>query len=301
MRADIVGGEGVGHERRRRRRIGPWLYGLLRLLHPFPTAMNVVATLLFAALAWRGWPGWDAAARLAAGMFAAQGAIGVANDYADRDLDRVAKPRKPLVAGWVSPRAALVALAALVVAALGTAASFGPASLGLMGAALVVGLLYDFRLKRTALSWLPYLVAIPLEPLWVWTALGRFTPRLLWLYPLGAAPLLALHLANALADDAGDAARGVAGVVQRLGRRRATALLWVAALLPAALALPLGLAVPYRWRWFWPGLALSLATTLAGWLVVRRRPGREDAYRTVFGLLIVGTIALGAGWLAAAV
>lgn len=298
MGAGVAGVETIGHGRRR---VGRWLYGLFRLLHPFPTAMNVAATLLFAALAWGGWPGWGAALRLAAGMLAAQGAIGAANDYADRDLDRAAKPHKPLVAGWVSPRAALAVLAALLAVALGMAASFGPASLGLVGAALAVGLLYDVRLKRTALSWLPYLVAIPLEPLWVWAALGRFTPRLLWLYPLGAAPLLALHLANALADDTGDAARGVAGLVQRLGRRRAAALLWVAALLPAALALGLGLALPYRWRWFWPGLAVSLAATLAGWLVARRHPGREDAYRTVFGLLIVGTIALAAAWLAAAV
>lgn len=296
MGADLAGTEEIG---RGRRRVGLWLYGLFRLLHPFPTAMNVAATLLFAALAWHGWPGWGAALRLAVGMYAAQGAIGAANDYADRDLDRAAKPHKPLVAGWVSPRAALTALAALVVVALVAAAGFGPASLGLMGAALAVGLLYDARLKRTALSWLPYLVAIPLEPLWVWAALGRFTPRLLWLYPLGAAPLLALHLANALADDSGDTARGVGGVVQRLGRRRAAALLWVAALLPAALALLLGPVLPYRWRWLWPGLAVSLATTLAGWLVVRLRPGREDAYRTVFGLLIVGTIALAVGWLAA--
>lgn len=296
MGAEIAGAERAGWGWRR---IGRRLYGLFRLLHPFPTAMNVVATLLFAALARGGWPGWGAALRLAAGMCAAQGAIGAANDYADRDLDRDAKPHKPLVAGWVSPRMALVALAALLAVALGLAATFGPASLALMGAALAVALLYDFRLKRTALSWLPYLVAIPLEPLWVWTALGRFTPRLLWLYPLGAAPLLALHLANALADASDDAARGVGGIVQRLGRRRAAALLWVAALLPAAVGLLLGLALPYRWRWFWPGLAVSLATTLAGWLVVRLRRGQEDAYRTVFGLLIVGTIALAVGWLAA--
>jgi len=277
------------------------LLGAFRLLHPFPTLMNTLATTLFASLAAGGWPGWGVGLRLAGTMLAAQSAIGIANDYADRALDRATKPHKPLAAGLVTPGAALALLAlALLSAALG-AASFGPASLAIVAAAVAIGLAYDLALKRGAFSWLPYLAAIPLEPLWVWTALGRFTPRLLWLYPLGAALLLALHLANALADLSGDTADGVSGLVQRLGRRRAERLLWLAAVLPAGLALLLGLALPYRWSRFWPGLALSLLPTLLAYVLVRRRPAPESAFRTVFGLLIGSTLLLAVAWLAAAV
>lgn len=278
------------------RRLG----GVLRLMHPFPSAMNTVATLLFAGLALGAPPDGRTAAILAAAIFASQASIGIANDWADRALDRATKPYKPIAAGLIAPVAALCLLAvALLIAGL-SAASFGPASLLLVALGTGIGLAYDLWLKRTPFSWLPYLLAIPLEPIWVWTALGRFTPRLLWLYPLGAALLLALHLANALADLSGDTAGAVEGLVQRLGRRRAEAALWTAAFLPAVLAVALGLALPYRWSRLLPVLLLSCLPTLLGVALVRRRPGDEAVFRTVFGLLIVSTIVLTVGWLGAA-
>ncbi len=280
-----------------RQRLG----GVGRLMHPFPTVMNTLATLLFASLALGEWPEARTAVPLVGAIFGSQAAIGIANDLADRALDRVTKGGKPLAAGLVSPLvAALVLALALILAGVG-AAAFGPASLALVALGTGIGLAYDLWLKRTALSWLPYLLAIPLEPIWVWVALGRFTPRLLWLYPLGAALLLALHLANALADWRGDTDARVTGLVQRLGRRRAVALLWVAACLPAALATALGLVLPYRWERFWPAIAVSLLPIAASLTLVYRRPDDDAPFRTVFGLLIVSTIVLAAGWLGAAI
>ena len=276
------------------------LAGGLRLLHPFPSLMNMMATLLFATLARSAPPGIRTTTLLAGAIFASQAAIGIANDWADRDLDRATKPGKPLAAGLMAPWGALVMLGAALAIAMFCAVQFGLASLLLVAAGTGLGLAYDFWLKRTSYSWLPYLLAIPLEPIWVWTALGRFTPRLLWLYPLGATLLLALHLANALADFSGDTAAGAGGLVQRLGRRRATRLLWVAALLPALLASLLGLALPLRWSRWLPAVALSLLPLLAAIWLVRRRPGQNAVYRTVFGLLIINTIVLATGWLGAA-
>ncbi|MGN6757435.1 MAG: UbiA family prenyltransferase [Thermomicrobiales bacterium] len=276
------------------------LAGGLRLMHPFPSLMNTMATLLFATLARDALPGARTAALLAGAMLASQAAIGIANDWGDRDLDRATKPGKPLAAGLVAPWCVLVMLGAALAIAMLCAAQFGLASFLLVAAGAELGLAYDFWLKRTSYSWLPYLLAIPLEPIWVWTALGRFTPRLLWLYPLGATLLLALHLANALADFSGDTAAGAGGLVQRLGRRRATRLLWVAALLPALLASLLGLALPLRWSRWLPAVALSLLPLLAAVWLVRRRPGQNAVYRTVFGLLIINTIVLATGWLGAA-
>lgn len=277
------------------RRLG----GALRLLHPFPSLTNTLVAVLFAALAIGGPPGWRVGATLALTIFASQAAIGIANDWADRDRDRATKPYKPIAAGLVSPCAALVLLAAALLVAGLCAARFGPRSLALVALGTGLGLAYDFWLKRTPYSWLPYLLAIPLEPLWVWTALDRFTPRLLWIYAIGAPLLLALHLANALADFSGDTAAGVSGLVQRLGRRRAETVLWTAAGAPGLLALILSLAVPYRWVWFWPGLGLSLLPIGGALILVHRNPAREATFRTVFGLLILSTVVLAVAWLAA--
>lgn len=281
----------------------PWqrVGGMLRLTHPFPTLMNLLAVQVFAALALEEWPGARVAVPLAVAIVGSQAAIGIANDLADRALDHATKQGKPLAAGLVSPPTAGVLLALALALAASGAVLFGPRSLGLVALGTGLGLAYDLWLKRTAYSWLPYVLAIPLEPIWVWAALGRFTPRLLWLYPIGSALLLALHLANALADWQGDSTAGVTGLVQRLGRRRAQGLLWVAALLPAALATALGLALPYRWERFWPALALSLLPIGASVALVRRRPDDDATFRTVFGLLIVSTITLAAGWLAGAI
>ncbi len=262
--------------------------------------MNMLATLVFAALALGEPPGWLVAVPLALAIGGSQAMIGITNDLADRTLDHATKPTKPLAAGRVTPREAWILLAlALALATIG-AAHFGPPSLGLVALGTGLGLAYDLRLKRTALSWLPYLLAIPLEPIWVWVALGRFTPRLLWLYPIGGTLLLALHLANALADWRGDSAAGVTGLAQRLGRRHSQTILWVAALLPTGLATALGLALPYRWERFGPGLALALLPIAASMVLVRRHPDDDATYQTVFGLLLVSTIALAVAWLAGA-
>ena len=278
---------------------GRHLGGALRLLHPFPSLLNAAAVLLFAALALGRAPGWALGARLALTMLAAQFAIGIANDLADRALDRATKGGKPLASGAVSPPFAGGLLGVTLLGAALGAASFGPASLGVVALGVGLGLAYDLRLKRTILSWLPYLLALPLAPIWVWVALDRFGPRLLWLYPLGASLFLALHLANALSDYAGDTAAGVRGIAQRLGRSRAIATLWVAATLPLALASALGLALPYRWERLGPALALTLLTIGIAAALTRRRPHQEAPYRAAFGLLMVSTIILAVGWLGA--
>jgi 4-hydroxybenzoate polyprenyltransferase len=158
---------------------------MLRLVHPFPTLMNVVATLVFAALALGAPPSWLVAAALALAIGGSQAAIGIANDLTDRALDCTTKPAKPLAVGRVTPREAWALLALALALATLAAAHFGLPSLGLVALGTGLGVAYDLRLKRTPFSWLPYLLAIPLEPIWVWVALGRFTPRLLWLYPIG--------------------------------------------------------------------------------------------------------------------
>ncbi|MCA1669502.1 MAG: UbiA family prenyltransferase [Thermomicrobia bacterium] len=195
--------------------------GYLRLIHPFPVAMNAVAAVAFAMLAARGWPGTRAIALIAAAIIGSQATVGIVNDLRDRDLDAVAKPEKPLIAGRATVRgAAGVGLLTLAMA-LGAGAALGRVSLLFVLGMTAAGLIYDLWLKRTALSFLPYIFGLPILPIWAWIAVRDAPPRLWLTYPLGVLVGFGLHLANALPDAERDRAGGIRGLVQVVGTRGA--------------------------------------------------------------------------------
>jgi 4-hydroxybenzoate polyprenyltransferase len=278
-------------------RLRRWLRGA-RIIHPFPTLLNVGATLGLALDASRGVPGGSVLTRMLLVMLLAQSAIGVANDVFDEELDRATKPWKPVAAGIITSQSALVLAAALIAVCAGLAATLGPASFGLAMLGLACGLAYDARLKRTVLSAVPYMVAIPALPLWVWATLGAWEPVLWWLFPVGALIGVALHLQNTLADIDADAAHGVIGLAHRLGPRRSMYVAWAA--FGAALAWTLVLApfVPYELRWYAP-TAAAAALMLA--MSVGAHALRRDAaaLQVGFGLLGIASAVLAVGWLAA--
>ena len=279
-------------------RSAPRLLRAARIIHPFPTLLNVAATAGLAFVAVRGVPDASIMVRMLGVMLCAQCAIGVANDYFDRDLDAVTKPWKPVAAGLVSPGWAMLLTLGLGVTAAGVAATLGPGSFALAMLGMASGLAYDARLKRSLLSAVPYMVAIPTLPFWVWLTLGAWTPVLWWLLPLGSLIGLALHLANTLPDLEGDAANGVTGLAHRLGAR--TSMLLAYASFAAALALSAVLAtvVDYDARYYLPALVVGIAA-LAGSgaaFAVRRN---ESTLQLGFGALSLASAALAVGWLAA--
>lgn len=269
----------------------------LRVLHPFPTALNAlgVAALLLVA------QGADLDSTLLAVMVATmlliQSAIGVVNDYCDRGLDAATKPWKPIPAGLVRPTTALVAGVMLAAGALALAATLGVGGFLLALLGLSAGLAYDVRLKRTRLAALPYMVAIPTLPLWVWVTAGEWEPALWWIVPIGALVGLALHLANTLPDIAGDETHGVAGFAHLLGPERSRWLAWstfAVALAIATLSAPL--AGAFGWV-YGAGAIIALLTFVATVALYRLR---RDAWSLQFGFgaFGVGAVALSVGWLA---
>ncbi|MGI8688041.1 MAG: UbiA family prenyltransferase [Thermomicrobiales bacterium] len=195
--------------------------GYVRLIHPFPVAMNAVAAVAFALLAAHGWPGARALIVITAAIIGSQATVGVVNDLRDRDLDAAAKPEKPLVSGRATVRgAACVGVVALILA-LVAGAALGRWSLLFVLAMTAAGLVYDLWLKRTALSFLPYIFGLPILPIWAWLCVRDAPPRLWLTYPLGVLVGFGLHLANALPDAERDAAGGVRGIVQVVGGRAA--------------------------------------------------------------------------------
>jgi len=269
-----------------------------RIVHPFPTLLNVAATGALAFIAARGIPPTWTLATMLLVMFCAQAAIGVTNDVFDRDLDARAKRWKPLVAGVVSLWLAVALAIALATTSLALALTLGPVGGGLAALGLACGLAYDARLKRTAFSAVPYMIAIPVLPLWVWAIVGDWRAALWWLPPMGSLIGLALHLANTLPDIDDDASNGVRGLAHRLGARRS--MLLASASFGGALALSAAAAavVEYDWRIYAPTASLGVLALTATLLLYAVRRDRF-ALQIGFAMLAVGSAVLAPGWLAA--
>lgn len=270
-----------------------------RVIHPFPTLANVVAIALFAVVAWHGLPPWRSLLKLSLAMLCIQSAIGAANDAFDVELDRLAKPWKPIVAGALSRRAAVVIAALTALAGSIICASLGAGAwLSGMGG-LACGLAYDAGLKRTRFSVVTYVVALPLLPVWVWTALGRMTPRLLWEYPLGVLIGCALYLGNTAPDVAGDAAAGVQGAAHRLGTRGALFAGWASLALALVLGLMLSAPAGYETAKVVVAAAIAAVLLILAVAISLARP-RPATMRVGWGFMIGASLVFAVGWLGSA-
>lgn len=231
----------------------------IALLHPLPSAL--VATVVAALAAVAGAAISDILL-LAVGMFGFQVSIGALNDLVDADRDRLTQPDKPIPAGIVSVRAAMVITVIGGVTGLGISAWYGPAVLvvGLVG--LGCGYAYDVAARRNGLGWLAFAVALPALLVWAWlAAAGTLPPTWQVLLPLAVLAGPTVHLANSMSDVDADRRSGAMSLATRLGPRRSRIVLVVLSLVIWILA-PLGLVLqgtvaPAAW------LALAGATVLA--------------------------------------
>jgi 4-hydroxybenzoate polyprenyltransferase len=200
---------------------------------------------------------------LAAGMFGFQVSIGALNDLVDADRDRLAGADKPIPAGLVSRRVAMVVVVAGASTGLAVSASFGGAVLlvGLLGAGS--GYAYDLVARRAGLGWITFAVALPALLVWVWlAAAGTLPPESMVLLPLAALAGPAVHLANSMADTDDDQQTGATSLATRLGPHRSRRVLvgldlviWALAWLGLVLLAPLSAGAL---------LLTSVATVVAG-------------------------------------
>lgn len=275
----------------------PTFVRVLRVVHPFPTLLNVAATVGLAFAASDGSPDPGVVVRMAFAMLCAQCAIGVANDLFDRELDAATKPWKPIAAGLISPAIASLLAVLFAAAAVGIAATLGWASALLVAIGTCCGLAYDAGLKRTVFSPVPFMVAIPVLPAWVYVTLDAWEPVLWWLLPLGALLGLSIHLANTLPDIASDAEHGVRGLAHVLGVRYSMFLSWSSFALALALAAVIAPLVDANLRWYAIAL-IAGGSCLAATMVAYRLRG-SPALQLNFGLTSIGAVVCAAGWLAA--
>lgn len=256
-------------------------------------------------------------------MLTLQLSIGALNDIVDAPLDLTGKPAKPLAAGVMSQGPAITLAAGGLLVGLFLSAPSGVATVAVAATGAALGYVYDVWLSRSALSWLPLSLALPLVPIHAWLgSTGAVPPGLLTLAPVAVVAGAGLALANGLVDVERDAASGRRGIVVRLGRRRAwalqTALLGAVAISAVFFAPgmpPMPAAGPASGPTGGPGspeiavlgletlrllraagVGVGVALVALGSLVLAgRRPGvRERGWE----LEAVGVAALGIGWLA---
>jgi 4-hydroxybenzoate polyprenyltransferase len=262
---------------------------LLRSSHPEPGgAVTLAMTLLAAGVGHRGW----SLAGVAAAVAATQLSVGWVNDWLDADRDRVAgRTDKPVAEGAVSRRTVGVAglIASLAIPLLGL--PFGPAAAVCITLVGIFALLYDWPLKSTPFSVLPYLVAFGLLPAFVVVALPGHPAPPAWLVAAGALLGGGAHFANVLPDLADDAATGVRGLPHRMGAGWSQ----VAAgslLLAATLTLVFGPPGPPSWA----GIAAAAAAVVVlplGWYAARRARGRPVAmFRAVIVVALIDVLLL---------
>jgi protoheme IX farnesyltransferase len=188
---------------------------LLKSSHPEPGgAVTLAMTLLAVGVGHRGW----AILGVAAAVGATQLSVGWVNDWLDADRDRVAgRSDKPVASGDVSRRTVGISglISALLIPVLGL--PFGVAATICITLVGVFALLYDWPLKSTALSVVPYLVAFGLLPAFVVVALPSHPAPPAWLVAAGALLGGGAHFANVLPDLEDDLRTGVRGLPHRLG------------------------------------------------------------------------------------
>ena len=268
----------------------------LRLVHPFPSLLNGLATFALALLA-----GGElaVAARLGTAMTALQFSIGALNDLADAPRDRGRRPLKPVAEGLIRTSTARLVVVVAAAGGLALAAPSGPAAIAVAAGGVACGYAYDLRLSRTSWAWLPLAVALPLVPVFAWVGVtGTMPAALLVLVPIGMLAGGGLAVGNALADVEADRTAGVPSVAVRLGRRDAAglhALSLAAAAGLAAVSLRPG-AAPEAWT-----LVIAGAALLAVGVATVARAAGSDLARLGWQVEAVGIAVLGIGWVVALV
>ena len=262
---------------------------LIKAFHPEPgLAVTVAMTLLAAGAGHRGWR----LAGIFVAVLATQLSVGWVNDWLDAPRDKIAGRRdKPIPAGAISRRTVGIAglIASLAVPPL--ALPFGLEPAVLLSVAGGFALFYDWPLKSTVFSVVPYLVAFGLLPAFVVTALPGHPAPPAWLVAAGALLGGGAHFANVLPDLDDDAATGVRGLPHRLGAAGssvAAALL----LLGATLTLVFGPDGQPSWAG-WSAAAAAVVVLPTGWYAGRRATGRRVAmFRAVIVVALIDVLLL---------
>jgi 4-hydroxybenzoate polyprenyltransferase len=277
------------------RRLRGSAYALAASCHPVPT---VAVTVLTAVLVIAAGNSAVVCVLASAAVLTGQLAIGWSNDAIDARRDKeVGRTDKPVAQGLVSVRTTWTAAALAAAATLPVSLLLGWRA-GLVQLSVVFwGWLYNARLKSTALSPLPFLLAFGGLPAVATLALEA--PRWPPAWTLAAAGLIgvAAHFGNVLPDLDDDMVTGVSGLPHRLGRSVSSLVAVGAALAATVVAVVAEAREASALTWVLVVTAGILG--VAGFVGSRRNAGSEAAFYATMAIaatdvaLIVSSHALG--------
>jgi 4-hydroxybenzoate polyprenyltransferase len=266
----------------------PQLLSLLRASHPEPAAAVTVVSAILAVNTGRGAAGTVA---VAATLLSSQLATGWSNDAIDAARDRaVGRTDKPVANGEIPRRTVAVTAAVASAATVALALLSGPAAAVVAAIGLASALLYNWPLKSTPASVLPYAVSFAALPSFVVLGLPGAPRPPLWMVAAGGLMGAGAHFANTLPDLGDDARTGVRGLPHRLG---ATGSRIAAAGLLLAATAALAFGPPGSPSWF--GLAALLAAAVVlpvGGYAGLRRPGSRAPFRAVLVVAVIDVVLL---------
>lgn len=266
---------------------------LLRAAHVGPSA---VVTLVVAGLGVAADVPAGRLVVLLTAVLAGQFAIGWCNDLVDAGRDRIAgRTDKPLAThqSRLTSTHVTVALVVSLGVTVGMSLALGMPAGAWQLVLVASGLAYDLGLKATPASAVPYAVGFSLLPVFTVAARGDGATATWWAIVAGGCFGVGVHLANAVPDLAEDAATGVRGLPQRLGR--------TPSLVASVVVLVAGCVVVVVGTGATGGVAVAAAVALAllvtGIVVAARRGDDELAYRLVMalGLATVGVLLASGG------
>jgi 4-hydroxybenzoate polyprenyltransferase len=157
---------------------------------------------------------------VALAIFFGQCVIGWSNDLIDYRLDLESKRlKKPLVAHLVTPKDLKLAICfALPMAIfLSFVGPLGPKGTAIHAAGLLSATFYNFKLKRTRYSVLPYMFSFGAMPWAIFLGAGK--RPVIWLTLGFVAFSSAFHFLNVIKDLNWDISQGVLGLPQLSGKR----------------------------------------------------------------------------------
>lgn len=263
------------------------MLGLVRASHPEPAAaVTTVAGLLAWGVGHR--PAGIVAVVLT--VLASQLAVGWSNDLVDADRDAtVGRTDKPVATGVIGRRTLGLAAgaAALATPSLALTTNHPAALWATVG--LASALLYNWPLKSTPVSVLPYAISFGSLPAFVVLALPGAPAPPVWLVVAAAFLGAGAHFANVLPDLADDARTGVHGLPHRLGPT-GSRLAAAGLLLAATVTLVAGPPGPPSWAGL-SAIAAAVVVPALGWYGGRaaaRAGGRPvAAFRAVMVVALI--------------
>lgn len=212
------------------------------------TLTGVLAVLLGGYVAGTG--AWDKIALAALATLFVSSSSNAWNDYRDIEIDRINQPQRPLPAGLITPRAALVFSIVTSILSIIVAAFISPIAMAIAIASNILLYLYSVWFKSTVLLGNMIVALISgMSAVFGGVAAGNFRPSL-WLGVIIFVAILGREILKTLADYEGDKAHNVKTIATAWGPRTARTLFFILLGLTTLIML-----APYYLGYFRPAYA----------------------------------------------